>query len=335
MKKKKFWVNKNILITGITGFVGSNLAKNLTALGANVTGISKSQKIESLLFYEGIDKKCNLVYGNLLDKEFIKNTLRKYNTEICFHLAAQIEVGHAKSYPFETWESNIRGTYNFLEAIRISGKKVKAVIMASSDKAYGEHGIKKMPYQENYELKPIFPYDTSKACADMIAKTYASSLYNLPIVVTRFSNIYGPGQLNFTALIPEAIKSNIENKKFIARGNGKSIRDYIFIDDIIDVYKIIAKNLFKNPKKYSGEIFNAGTNIKHTTQEIIEKIFFLNNLSSKNIFNKKKKASGEISIQYMNYRKLYKCFKWKPKHKFDNVLPNLYTWYKNYLSTKK
>jgi len=335
MKKKNFWRNKNILITGITGFVGSNLAKNLTAVGANVTGISKSQKIESLLFYEGINKRCNLVYGNLLDKEFIKNTLRKYDIEICFHLAAQIEVGHAKSYPFETWESNIRGTYNFLEAIRTSGKKVKAVIMASSDKAYGEHGIKKMPYQENYELKPIFPYDTSKACADMIARTYASNLYNLPIVVTRFSNIYGPGQLNFTALIPEVIKSVIENKKFIARGNGKSIRDYIYIDDIVDVYKIIAKNLFKNPKKYSGEVFNAGTNIKHTTQYIVNKIFLLNNLNSKNIFNKKKKTLGEISIQYMNYKKLNKYFKWKPKHKFENILPNLYRWYKNYLSNNK
>ena len=335
MKKKNFWANKNVLITGITGFVGSNLAKNLIALGANVTGISKSQKIESLFFYEDINKRCNLVYGNLVDKEFIKNTLRKHKIEICFHLAAQIEVGHAKSYPFETWESNIRGTYTFLEAIRTSGKKVKSVIMASSDKAYGEHGIKKMPYKESYELKPIFPYDTSKACADMIARTYASNLYNLPVVVTRFSNIYGPGQLNFTALIPEAIRSSIENKTFVARGNGKSIRDYIYIDDIVDVYKIIAKNLYKYPKKYSGEIFNAGTNIKHSTQYIVKKIFFLNNKSTKDIFNKKKKTSGEISVQYMNYKKLYKYFKWKPKHKFENVLPDLYNWYKNYLSTKK
>ena len=335
MRKKNFWVNKNILITGITGFVGSNLAKNLAYLGANVTGISKSRKIESLLFYEGIDKKCNLIYGDILDKNLIKRTLKKYNIEICFHLAAQIEVGVAKFYPFETWESNIRGTYNLLEAIRTSGNKIKAVIMASSDKAYGEHGMKRMPYQENYELKPIFPYDTSKACADMIARTYASNLYKLPIVVTRFSNIYGPGQLNFTALIPEAIKSVIKNKKFIARGNGKSVRDFIYIDDIIDIYKIIAKNLYKNPKKYSGEVFNAGTNIKHTTKYIVKKIFLLNNISTKNVFNKKKKTSGEISVQYMNYKKLYKYFNWKPKYKFESVLPNLYNWYKNYLSTKK
>jgi nucleoside-diphosphate-sugar epimerase len=141
------------LITGITGFVGSNLAKNLIENKANITGIGKSQKIESLLFYENLDKKCNLVFGNILDKDLIQNTIRKYNIEICFHLAAQIEVGSAKQYPFETWESNIRGTYNILEAIRTSEKNVKAIIIASSDKAYGEYGIKKMPYKENYELK--------------------------------------------------------------------------------------------------------------------------------------------------------------------------------------
>lgn len=196
-----------------------------------------------MLFYENIDKKCNLVFGNILDKDLIQNTIRKYNIEICFHLAAQIEVGYAKLYPFETWESNIRGTYNLLEAIRTCGKKIKAVIVASSDKAYGEYGIKKMPYKENYELKPIFPYDTSKACADMIAKSYASKLYNLPIIITRFSNIFGPGQLNFTALIPEAIKSCILNYKFISRSNGKNIRDYIYINDIVDVYKLLAQNL--------------------------------------------------------------------------------------------
>ena len=221
MNKKNFWFNKNIMITGISGFVGSNLAKNLIELKANVTGISKSQKVESLFFYENINKKCNIIYGDLLNKELIINTIRKYNIEICFHLAAQVEVGLANSFPFETWENNIRATYNLLEAIRTSGNKIKAVVMASSDKAYGEYGIKNMPYQESYELKPIFPYDTSKACADMIARTYASELYKVPIIVTRFSNIYGPGQLNFTALIPAAMKSSIQKKNLLQEGMAK------------------------------------------------------------------------------------------------------------------
>ena len=334
MIKKKFWYRKNVLITGITGFVGSNLAKQLISQGANVVGISKSQKVESLLFFENIDKKCNLVFGNILDKELIKNTIRKYNIEICFHLAAQIEVGSAKLYPFETWESNIRGTYNFLEAVRTSGINIKAIIMASSDKAYGEYEEKKMPYKENYELKPVFPYDTSKACADMIARTYSSKLYNLPIIVTRFSNIFGPGQLNFTALIPEAIRSCIMNYKFISRSNGKSIRDYVYIEDIVDVYKLLAQNLYKFPKKYKGQVFNAGTNKKYSTKYIVNKIFLQGNKNSKNIFTRNKKTNGEISIQYMDYSKLKKHFKWKPKYNFEQVLPSLFVWYKKYLLKK-
>jgi CDP-glucose 4,6-dehydratase len=335
MKKKNFWYKKNVLITGITGFVGSNLAKNLIENKANVTGIGKSQKVESLLFYENIDKKCNLVFGNILDKDLIQNTIRKYNIEICFHLAAQIEVGSAKRYPFETWESNIRGTYNILEAIRTSEKNIKAIIIASSDKAYGEYGIKKMPYKENYELKPIFPYDTSKACADMIARSYASKLYKLPIIITRFSNIFGPGQLNFTALIPEAIRSCILNYKFLSRSNGKGIRDFIYVDDIVDVYKLLAEKLFKNPKKYSGEIFNAGTGKKYTIKYIVSKIFSYGNKNIKNIFNKRKKMQGEILVQYMNYKKLNKYFSWKPKNNFEKVLPSLFEWYKKYLFKNK
>jgi CDP-glucose 4,6-dehydratase len=335
MTKNNFWFKKNVLITGITGFVGSNLAKNLIENNANVTGISKSQKVESLLFYENIEKKCNLVFGNILDKDLIQNTIRKYNIEICFHLAAQIEVGSAKLYPFETWESNIRGTYNLLESIRTSEKKIRAIIIASSDKAYGEYGIKKMPYKENYELRPLFPYDTSKACADMIARSYASKLYNLPIIITRFSNIFGPGQLNFTALIPEAIKSCILNYKFISRSNGKSIRDYIYVDDIVEVYKLLAENLFKSPKKYTGEVFNAGTNKKYSTKYIVKKIFLYGNKSIKNIFKKNKKTQGEISVQYMNYKKLNNFFGWKPKNKFEKVLPNLFEWYKRYLFKNK
>lgn len=335
MKKKNFWYRKNVLITGITGFVGSNLAKNLIENKANITGIGKSQKVESLLFYENLDKKCNLVFGNILDKDLIQNTIRKFNIEICFHLAAQIEVGSAKQYPFETWESNIRGTYNILEAIRTSEKNIKAIIIASSDKAYGEYGIKKMPYKENYELKPIFPYDTSKACADMIARSYASKLYKLPIIITRFSNIFGPGQLNFTALIPEAIRSCLLNYKFLSRSNGRGIRDFIYVDDIVDVYKLLAEKIFKNPKKYTGEIFNAGTGNKYSIKYIVSKIFAYGNKNTKNIFNKNKKMQGEIAVQYMNYKKLNNYFGWKPKNNFEKVLPSLFEWYKKYLFKNK
>ena len=201
MKKNLFWKNKNVFITGVAGFVGSNLAKNLLENEANIIGLTQNKKINSLLYFEKIDKRINLILGNITDKELLKSIFIKYNIDICFHLAAQVEVGSALKYPYLTWETNIRGTYTLLETIRESKKKVKSIIIASSDKAYGNYPLKSLPYKESYPLKPNFPYDTSKACADMIAKSYSSKLFNLPIVITRFANIYGPGQLNFTALI--------------------------------------------------------------------------------------------------------------------------------------
>ena len=332
---KNFWKEKNVLITGAAGFVGSNLSKNLSKNGARVVGLIQSKKKESLLFYEKIDEKINIVFGDITDRTLLKKILIKHNIEICFHLAAQVEVGFARQDPFGTWETNVRGTYSLLDTIRENKKNIKSIIIASSDKAYGEHGIKKMPYQENYNLKPLFPYDTSKACADMIAKSYASKLFNLPIVISRFSNIYGPGQLNFTALIPDAITACLKNKVLKMRGDGESMRDFIHIDDIVDIYKILSEKLYTSPAKYSGEIFNAGTNSPKKIKDVVKTIY----LHKKKLQKykavvrgiKKNKSIGEISIQFMDYKKLYKHFKWKPKKNFEKSLPSLFKWYANYL----
>ncbi len=339
MIKDSFWKNKNVFITGIAGFVGSNLAKDLVNNGANIIGLTKNKKIDSLLFYEKIDKKINLLFGDITDKELLKSIFLKFNIDICFHLAAQVEVGSARKYPFLTWETNVRGTYTLLETIRENKKKIKSIVVASTDKVYGEYPIKQLPYKEEYELKAKFPYDTSKACADMIAKSYSTKLFKLPIVITRFANIYGPGQLNFTALIPDAISSCLLNKKFIMRGDGQSIRDFVYIDDIVDLYKLLSKNLYLNPKKFSGQVFNAGTNIQHKIKDILEKIFLYAKKKQeiRSIFKKmhKNRTKGEISVQFMDFEKLHHYLGWKPKYKFINTLPKLFKWYKIYLKNKK
>ena len=275
IKRKNFWKNKNVLITGVGGFVGSNLAKDLLKNKARIIGLTKNKKIDSLLYYEGLDRKIELIFGEITDKELLKSILLKYNIDICFHLAAQVEVGLARKYPYLTWETNIRGTYTLLETLRENKKKIRSIIIASSDKAYGNYPSKLLPYKENYELKANYPYDTSKACADMIAKSYSSKLFKLPIVITRFANIYGPGQLNFSALIPDVIKSCLLKKTFIMRSDGESIRDFVHVYDIVELYKLLSKNLYLNPKKFSGEVFNAGTNIKHKIKDVVKKIFLI------------------------------------------------------------
>lgn len=332
--KDNFWKNKNVFITGVTGFVGSNLAKNLVLSGANVIGLTLNKKVKSLLYFENIDRKINLILGDITNKKLLKKIFLKHNIHVCFHLAAQVEVGSALKYPYFTWETNIRGTYTLLETIRENKRRIRSIIIASSDKAYGDYPLKSLPYKESYQLKPNFPYDTSKACADMIAKSYSTNLFKLPIIITRFANIYGPGQLNFTALIPEVIRTCLLKKKLKMRSNGEGIRDFIYIEDIVELYKLLGKNLYLKPKKYSGEIFNAGTNIKHKIIDIVKEIFIYTNRNSqlKNLFKqiRNNKTKGELSVQYMDYKKLNLFFGWKPKYKFSDTLPELINWYKNY-----
>ena len=334
MTIKKFWKNKKILITGIDGFVGSNLAKQLIQNGANVSGIIQKKK-SSLLYFEGFHRKCRLYKGDIKNNKFIEKIVKKNKFQILFHLAAQVEVGVANKDPFRTWESNIRGTYVLLNNF-VNNKYIKSIIVASSDKSYGEYPKKLLPYKETYLSRAIYPYDVSKACADMISRSYASELFKLPIIITRFANIYGPGQLNFSALIPDLINSIIKNKKFKPRGNGKDLRDYVYIDDIVEVYLLLSLRLYKN-SKFSGEIFNAGSNKPMQVREVVKKIYFYANKKKEYLeilsTMKNKKTKGELNLQSMDFTKLNKYFGWKPKHKFENTIAKVFNWYQKYLNS--
>ncbi len=334
-----FWKNKNIFITGINGFVGGNLAKSLIEKDANVFGLVRNQDYESFLNYENLLHKVVVVKGNILDKQLIIDIITENQIDYVFHFAAQVEVGIAIKNPFLTYQTNVTGSINLLDAVLNSNHKVKSVIVASSDKAYGEYPKNKMPYKENYPLIPIYPYDVSKACSDLISKSYSSEPFNLPIIITRFCNIYGPGQLNFSALIPDAIRSALGLSKFLPRGNGKQIRDYIYINDVIELYLRMAKSLTMKKNKFSGQIFNIGTNHGYKVREIIENIYKScnNEKELKKIIEKlkNKKTIGEIEHQYMDYQKVSKFLKWKPKTNIDNGINESIEWYKKYFSLLK
>jgi len=335
MKKNKFWNNKNVFITGINGFVGGNLAKLLLSKGANVYGLIKTYDHTSLIFYSNMAEEITLINGNLVDKELLKTFFIENEIDICYHLAAQVEVGVAAKYPYSTWETNVRGTYSLLEAIRESEKVLSAIVIASTDKAYGEYPPEKMPYKEDYPLLPKFPYDTSKACADLIAQSYSSEVFNMPIVITRFANIYGPGQLNFSALIPDAIYCALGYKKFIPRSDGSSIRDFLFVEDVSSLYALIAESLSKENSDLKGQVFNAGTKKGISVREVIEKIYSKldkNNLLDKILlaFNKNEETLGEINAQLMDYDKVEEYFGWKPFTEFDHGLNQTIEWYTKY-----
>ncbi len=333
-----YWLGKNVLITGINGFIGGNLTKLLLEKGANVFGLIRNVKHDSLLFYEKLNERITLIEGHITDKDLLARIISEEQIQSVFHLAAQVEVGVGLANPYLTFETNIKGTYSLLDAIRSCPQTVKSVIVASSDKAYGDYPQEKMPYKENYPLIPKYPYDVSKACADMIAQCYATGTYNLPIVVTRFCNIYGPGQLNFSAVIPDSVRSCLGYGAFIPRGNGQQIRDFIYVEDVVDLYLRIGENLAKSTAKFRGQIYNAGTNTPRSVREVLKTVYKLTSQERalKIILEmmKGKETVGEIDCQYMDFEKVKQDFGWSPKHSFEEGVAKTIEWFKRYLKHK-
>jgi len=314
------WKNKNVFVTGATGLLGSNLTKKLIEQGAKVTILLRDYWQDSELIKSGDLKKINVVSGKLEDYELILRTLNEYEIEVVFHLGAQTIVPTAQRNPLSTFNSNIKGTWNLLEACRLVNT-VKSIVVASTDKAYGTQET--LPYDEGMELKGIFPYDVSKVCSDLIAQSYFKT-YDLPVAITRCGNIYGPGDLNFSRIVPGAIKSGLLNKTLQIRSDGKFIRDYIFMDDVVDGNMKIAENI----EKTKGEAFNLSTNNRLSVLEVVEKV--------SKVMNKKidvkvlDKAKNEIRDQYLSSEKAKKVLNWEAKHSFEEGVKKTIDWYKKY-----
>lgn len=331
-----FWQGRRILITGVNGFIGGNLARYFIEAGADVTGLERNIDRRSLLHFEGLGSKLRLVRGDLCDREFLERVMAEGMFEFCFHLAAQVEVGVGLQSPYTTFETNVRGTYTLLDALRTHARDLKAAVIASTDKAYGEYPANAMPYREHYPLKPRYPYDTSKACADMIAQSYASDVYQMPVVVTRFCNIYGPGQLNFSALIPDSVRAALGHGTFIPRGDGSHIRDFIYVGDVVDLYARIAERTSGDPETFRGNVYNAGTNEPRSVREVIEAVFTkcgdTNGLQTVIKQMADARTTGEITVQFMDFELVEQHFGWRPSTSFDTGLDKTIAWFRSYLT---
>ena len=336
--RNNYWYGKNVLITGINGFIGGNLAKRLVQKGATVYGVIRNIKSDSILFYEELNEKVVLVNGDITDKDFIARIVSEATIQSVFHLAAQVEVGVGLTNPYLTFETNIKGTYSILEGIRQCPNHIESIIMASTDKSYGSYPKESMPYKEDYPLIPKYPYDVSKACADMISQSYATEVFNLPVIVTRFCNIFGPGQLNFSAIFPDSIRSCLGYGEFIPRGDGSQIRDYIFIDDVVELYLTMSEKLAQNANKFRGHVYNAGTNSPKSVHEVLKTVYSLtgkqSNFHKIEELMKTKKTIGEIDCQYMDFEKVNEHFDWVPSHSFEDGVRKTIKWYDTYLNKK-
>jgi CDP-glucose 4,6-dehydratase len=316
---KSFWKNKKVLITGFEGFLGSNLTRALISSGANIFGLDIKVKRRDTILNSDDYRKISLTKGSVTDYQLLRKIIIKNKINVVFHLAAEAIVGKCYGSPLRTFSTNIKGTWNILEVCRVS-EDIQSIVIASSDKAYGAH--KKLPYTEEAPLQGNHPYDASKSCADIIANTYAHT-YNLPVCITRCGNIFGPGDFNFSRLIPDVIISALAERKFRIRSDGKFIRDYVFVDDIVDGYIILAERISK--LNLLGEAFNFSNEKPVRVLELVNKIY--------NLVNKKPNyvilnlSKYEIRYQYLASGKAKRILNWKARHDLKSGLIKTINWY--------
>lgn len=293
-----FWQGKSILVTGASGFIGSHLVNELVLKGSKVVTLSR--------FVESFDK--------------VNDVIKKNKISIIFHLAAQPLVEIGQDNPIKTFDVNIKGTWNILEAAREN--QVQRIIIASTAHVYGDNP--KLPFKEEYFPQPSRPYETSKACADLLAQSFADS-YNLPVEIPRFVNIYGPGDFNFSRLIPKVIKSILMGEKPEIWDIG-SVRDFLYIDDAIDAYLILAQKKFAESKR--DRVFNFGTGKPIKIYELIMKIINLAKKDTKlEMKNPPQDRSNEIKKQYVSIAKAKRELGWYPKVNIDKGLAKTIEWY--------
>ncbi|AFZ89744.1 CDP-glucose 4,6-dehydratase [Bacillus velezensis M27] len=294
--------------------------KELIDQGANVTGLVRDTVPKSNLYQGEQVKQMNIVQGALEDLDVIERALGEYEIDTVFHLAAQAIVGVANRNPISTFEANILGTWNILEACR-RHPLIKRVIVASSDKAYGDQPT--LPYDENMPLQGKHPYDVSKSCADLLSHTYFNT-YGLPVCITRCGNLYGGGDLNFNRIIPQTIQLVLNGEAPEIRSDGTFIRDYFYIEDAVEAYLLLAEKM--EELNLAGEAFNFSNEIQLTVLELVEKILKAMDSDLKpKVLNQ---GSHEIKHQYLSAEKARKLLNWTPAHTIDEGLEKTIEWYK-------
>jgi CDP-glucose 4,6-dehydratase len=321
-----FWQDRRVFVTGGSGLVGGWLVKQLLQHGADVVCLVRDRVPRSMLLSEAaLRDRVTLVPGDVTDQALLERVLGEYEIVTVFHLAAQTIVGIANRNPISTFESNIAGTWRLLEACRRS-PLVKQIVVASSDKAYGAHD--QLPYDEDAPLQGIFPYDVSKSCADLIARSYAQS-FDLPVAITRCGNFYGGGDLNWNRIVPGTIRSVIRGQPPVIRSDGKYLRDYFYVEDGAGAYIHLAQSLAAQPQ-LKGEAFNFSNELCLSVLDLVDRILNVMGSDLKPIVLGQ--ATHEIREQYLSAAKARRMLNWSAQFDLDDALRRTVAWYRAFLS---
>jgi CDP-glucose 4,6-dehydratase len=318
-----FWQERRVFVTGCTGLVGSQTVRLLLERGARVVGLVRDHVPGSKLVREGLDQQIDIVHGAVEDLPIVERALNEYEIETVIHLAAQTIVGTANRNPLSTFETNIKGTWSVLEAARRCGTNPQ-VIVASSDKAYGDQP--ELPYFETSPLAARYPYDVSKACADMLAVSYHQT-FNLAVCVTRCGNFYGGGDLNMSRLVPGTIRAVLSGQRPVIRSDGTFLRDYFYVKDGAAAYLHLAECLAREPA-LAGNAFNFSTEKPLSVLQLVQRILHV--MDSDLSPDVRNEATNEIKHQYLSAEKARTLLRWKPLYDLDAALRETIDWYRNY-----
>ncbi len=319
-----FWSDRPVLVTGATGLLGSWLTRRLTESGADVVCLVRDWVPQSELVRSKTLERVKVVRGDVRDRDLVERVLAEYEVDVVFHLAAQTIVGIANLNPISTFESNIQGTWNLLEACRRS-PRVQSIVVASSDKAYGDQ--EELPYAESTPLEGRHPYDVSKSCADLIAQTYGRT-YKLPVAVTRCGNFYGGGDLNWNRIVPGTIRSVLRGQRPVIRSDGKFVRDYFYVEDGAAAYMLLAERLAHDPQ-LRGACFNFSNELQIAVLDLADKI--LCKMGSPLQPEVRNEASNEIRHQYLSAQLARQTLGWSPLFTLEQGLDRTISWYKDFL----
>ncbi|HLF26894.1 MAG TPA: NAD-dependent epimerase/dehydratase family protein [Anaerolineae bacterium] len=323
--RREFWQGRRVFVTGCTGILGSWLTLALVEAGAEVVGLVRDSVPQSNLYWSGTHKRIVQVRGSITDYPQLLRSLQEYEIEAVFHLAAQPLVRVANRLPVNTLEANVRGVWLLLEACRHT-QTVKRIITASSDKAYGDQDV--LPYTEEAPVEGRYPYDVSKSCADLIARAFAHT-YDLPIGITRCGNIYGGGDRNWDRIVPGTIRSVLRGEPPLVRSDGTPLRDYLYVDDIVEGYLLLAEHL--DDRTLHGQAFNFGMDDPKSALEMIQAIIALSDYPDLKpiILNQ---ASHEIQKQYLSSEKARRVLGWRSRYSLEAGLRRTLAWYRAYLA---
>lgn len=325
---KGYWKTRRVLVTGATGVIGSWLAKDLLAEGADVVALVWDADEQSELYRSGTIRQVTVVNGALEDFWALERAINRYDVDTVFHLGAQTIVGTAHRFPLPTFEANVRGTYNLLEACRVHANLVQRVVIASSDKAYGAQP--RLPYTEDMPLNGRHPYEVSKSCADLIAQAYHHT-YGLPIGIVRCGNVFGGGDLNWSRIVPGTIRSLLCKERPIIRSDGTYVRDYIYVKDVARAYMRLGERL--SDDRVQGQAFNFST---ETPMTVLEMVTLIRKLMNAIHIEPEIRdcAEAEIRVQHLSAAKAREVLGWEPGFDLASGLRETIAWYQAFLGVR-